>query len=88
MHHKVQWLGYDITHDSWVNKDDIEEIALEVLATYQTTLECCKMCAATKTTMILVVQQCADLNMELHQHAHKHLQKAEHTRKLPQHMLV
>ena len=51
--------------------------------------ECSKTCAVTKTiVMPLVEWQCADLNMELSQHSHKHLQMAERTRKLPQHALI
>ena len=34
LHYKVHWLGYDMTHDSWVNKEEIKENAPEVLATY------------------------------------------------------
>ena len=34
----MHWLGYDMTHDSWVNKEDIEENVLEVLLIYQNTL--------------------------------------------------
>ena len=37
-HYKVRWLGYDMTHDSWVRKEEIEETAPEVLATYRNTL--------------------------------------------------
>ena len=46
------------------------------------------MYAATKIVMLLVVQWHADLNTELSQHAQQHLQQAESTRKLPQHVLV
>ena len=38
LHYKVRWLGYDMTHDSWVRKEEIEETAPEVLATYRNTL--------------------------------------------------
>ena len=34
LHFKVHWLGYDMTHNSWVNKEEIEENAPEVLATH------------------------------------------------------
>ena len=34
----MRWLGYDITHNRWVTKEDIEENAPEVLAMYQNTL--------------------------------------------------
>ena len=33
LHYKVRLLGYNITHNSWVNKEDIEKNAPEVLAT-------------------------------------------------------
>ena len=33
-HYKVRWLGYNMTHNSWVRKEEIEETAPEVLATY------------------------------------------------------
>ena len=34
LHYKMHWLGYDMTHNSWVTKDNIEENAPQVLATY------------------------------------------------------
>ena len=37
-HYKVHWLGYNMTHDSWVNKEDIDKKVPEVLPTYQNTL--------------------------------------------------
>ena len=37
-HYKVRWLAYGMTHDSWVNKEDITENVPEVLAIYQNTL--------------------------------------------------
>ena len=37
-HYKVRWLENDMTHNSWVTKEDIKENVLEVLATYQNTL--------------------------------------------------
>ena len=74
-HYKVRWLGYDMTHDSWVTKEEIEENAPEVLAIYRNTLANAAKCVLlSKTMMTLVVQQHADLNTELYQHAHKHLQ--------------
>ena len=44
LHYKVHWLGYDITHNSWVNKEDIKENAPEVLATYRNTLANASKC--------------------------------------------
>ena len=37
-HYKVRWLAYNMAHDSWVKKEEIEENAPQVLATYQNTL--------------------------------------------------
>ena len=34
----MHWLGYDMTHDSWANKKDIEENVPKLLAIYQNTL--------------------------------------------------
>ena len=39
LHYKVRWLGCNMTHDSWVTKENIKENVPEVLETYQNTLE-------------------------------------------------
>ena len=38
LNYKVHWLGYDMTHNTWINKEDIEENVPEVLAIYRNTL--------------------------------------------------
>ena len=43
-HYKVHWLSYNMTHNSWVTKKEIEENAPEVLAMYCNTLENASKC--------------------------------------------
>ena len=88
LHYKVHWLGYDMTNNSWVTQRRYRRKYARSVSNLSKYFGKCiaKHVLHPRHLMPLVVQQCVDLNVELYQHAHKHLQIAERTWKLPQHM--